>query len=128
MRSLPRCLEGFLLMHDLGVSTIGGGERGVGGRAAGLSPGRGRCLQQGHRAGNRAAEWSDPSPHPPTSRRFSIAWTRILPQGARGTPVNPEGIAFYNALIDEMISRGARPRQLGIGAARAPRRAGERRG
>ena len=39
--------------------------------------------------------------------RFSISWSRLLPQG-RGT-VNPEGAAFYNALIDELISNGIEP-------------------
>lgn len=39
--------------------------------------------------------------------RFSIAWSRILPQG-RGTP-NPEGIQFYSDLIDELLAHGITP-------------------
>ncbi|HEV7742148.1 MAG TPA: family 1 glycosylhydrolase [Pseudolysinimonas sp.] len=39
--------------------------------------------------------------------RFSISWTRLLPHG-RG-PANPAGVAFYNALIDELIAAGIRP-------------------
>ena len=39
--------------------------------------------------------------------RFSISWARILPQG-QGT-VNEEGIAFYNRLIDELITNGIEP-------------------
>lgn len=39
--------------------------------------------------------------------RFSLSWTRILPNGT-GT-VNPKGIAFYNALIDDLIAHGITP-------------------
>jgi beta-galactosidase len=39
--------------------------------------------------------------------RFSIAWTRVLPKG-RGEP-NPEGIKFYNSLIDELVANGIKP-------------------
>ena len=28
--------------------------------------------------------------------RFSFSWTRILPQGGAGTPVNQAGVDFYN--------------------------------
>ncbi len=39
--------------------------------------------------------------------RFSIAWTRIQPDG-KGEP-NPAGIAFYNKLIDELLANGIEP-------------------
>ena len=39
--------------------------------------------------------------------RFSIAWTRILPQGVG--EVNPQGIAFYNDLIDTCLQYGIEP-------------------
>lgn len=39
--------------------------------------------------------------------RFSIAWTRIYPEG-RGK-VNEAGIKFYNDLIDELIRNGIEP-------------------
>lgn len=39
--------------------------------------------------------------------RFSIAWPRILPQGTG--EVNPEGIAFYSRLIDELLAAGIEP-------------------
>jgi beta-glucosidase len=39
--------------------------------------------------------------------RFSIAWTRIFPQG-RG-PVNPKGIDFYSRLADALLEAGITP-------------------
>ncbi|QCX33906.1 glycoside hydrolase family 1 protein [Caloramator sp. E03] len=39
--------------------------------------------------------------------RFSIAWTRIFPEGTG--EVNPKGIAFYNDLINELISHNIEP-------------------
>ena len=39
--------------------------------------------------------------------RFSIAWTRILPDGIGR--VNQKGIDFYNRLIDGLIARGIMP-------------------
>ena len=39
--------------------------------------------------------------------RFSIAWTRILPQGVG--EVNPKGIAFYNDLINTCLQYGIEP-------------------
>ncbi|MCP3777157.1 glycoside hydrolase family 1 protein [Paenibacillus sp. MZ03-122A] len=39
--------------------------------------------------------------------RFSIAWTRIYPQGTG--EVNRKGIAFYSSLIDELIKYGIEP-------------------
>jgi beta-glucosidase len=39
--------------------------------------------------------------------RFSISWSRILPEGMGR--INPEGIAFYNRVIDECLSLGLIP-------------------
>lgn len=39
--------------------------------------------------------------------RFSIAWSRILPQG-RGT-VNEAGLDFYDRLVDELLTAGIQP-------------------
>ncbi len=39
--------------------------------------------------------------------RFSIAWTRIIPDG--DGELNPAGVAFYHALIDELLDKGIEP-------------------
>jgi len=39
--------------------------------------------------------------------RFSTSWARVLPQG-RGTP-NPQGLDFYDRLVDAMLERGLKP-------------------
>ena len=39
--------------------------------------------------------------------RFSVSWARILPEGVG--EVNPEGIGFYNRLIDELLKNGIEP-------------------
>ncbi|MFV0300102.1 MAG: GH1 family beta-glucosidase [Paracoccus sp. (in: a-proteobacteria)] len=38
--------------------------------------------------------------------RFSTSWTRVLPDGVT---VNPEGLDFYDRLVDGMLARGLRP-------------------
>ena len=39
--------------------------------------------------------------------RFSTSWARVLPEG-RGTP-NPEGLDYYDRLVDAMLERGLKP-------------------
>jgi beta-glucosidase len=41
------------------------------------------------------------------SYRFSVSWTRVLPQGAGA--VNPRGLDFYSRLVDEMLKHGIQP-------------------
>lgn len=40
--------------------------------------------------------------------RFSIAWSRIFPQGDEDTP-NEEGLAFYDRVLDELDKHGMTP-------------------
>lgn len=40
---------------------------------------------------------------------FSISWTRILPFGYPGSPVNREGIEHYNSLINTVLEYGMTP-------------------
>jgi len=42
-----------------------------------------------------------------TSYRFSIAWSRVLPQG-RGA-VNEKGLDFYRRLVDSLLANGIQP-------------------
>ena len=42
-----------------------------------------------------------------TEYRFSIAWSRIIPDG--DGEINPKGIAFYNNLIDELLKYNITP-------------------
>ncbi|MCT8997649.1 GH1 family beta-glucosidase [Chelativorans intermedius] len=39
--------------------------------------------------------------------RFSVSWARVLPEG-RGKP-NPQGLDFYDRLVDGMLERGIEP-------------------
>lgn len=42
-----------------------------------------------------------------TAYRFSTSWSRVMPEG-RGAP-NEKGLAFYDRLIDELLSSGVEP-------------------
>lgn len=39
--------------------------------------------------------------------RFSVAWTRVIPTGTGA--VNPQGLAFYDRLVDELLAAGITP-------------------
>jgi beta-glucosidase len=40
--------------------------------------------------------------------RFSTSWARVMPDGVR---INPEGVDFYDRLVDGMLERGLKPFQ-----------------
>ncbi|XP_027108681.1 beta-glucosidase 13-like [Coffea arabica] len=44
-----------------------------------------------------------------TGFRFTVSWPRVLPHGKLSKGVNKQGIAFYNNLINELISKGVTP-------------------
>lgn len=41
--------------------------------------------------------------------RFSLSWSRIIPQGGRSDKVNPEGVVFYRNLAQELLKHGITP-------------------
>lgn len=43
------------------------------------------------------------------SYRFSISWSRILPDGTLKGGINREGVMYYNNLINELIKNGITP-------------------
>eukprot|EP00252_Welwitschia_mirabilis_P016498 TRINITY_DN3637_c0_g1_i5.p1 TRINITY_DN3637_c0_g1~~TRINITY_DN3637_c0_g1_i5.p1 ORF type:complete len:524 (+),score=34.51 TRINITY_DN3637_c0_g1_i5:57-1628(+) len=44
-----------------------------------------------------------------SSYRFSISWSRVLPQGTVSGGINEEGIQYYHNLIDEILTNGIEP-------------------
>ncbi|XP_027923148.1 cyanogenic beta-glucosidase-like [Vigna unguiculata] len=43
------------------------------------------------------------------SYRFSISWSRILPNGKLSRGINQEGIDYYNNVINEQLANGIKP-------------------
>jgi hypothetical protein len=43
------------------------------------------------------------------ARRFSIAWSRIIPGGVAGSAVNMAGVNWYRTFIKALLEAGIRP-------------------
>ncbi|KDQ60017.1 glycoside hydrolase family 1 protein [Jaapia argillacea MUCL 33604] len=43
------------------------------------------------------------------SYRFSLSWSRIIPDGGRNDPVSEDGVAFYREFIEELHRQGIIP-------------------
>lgn len=41
--------------------------------------------------------------------RFSISWSRVIPNGGRDDPVNEKGLEFYSNLIDALLEADIEP-------------------
>ena len=41
--------------------------------------------------------------------RMSVAWTRVVPSGLPGSPVNAKGVKFYKDLVTELLKAGIVP-------------------
>lgn len=41
--------------------------------------------------------------------RFSISWSRVIPLGGRNDPINPQGLQYYEDLVDELLANGIVP-------------------
>lgn len=44
-----------------------------------------------------------------TAYRFSLSWSRIIPLGGRGDPVNQKGLDYYARLVDDLLAAGIEP-------------------
>jgi beta-glucosidase/6-phospho-beta-glucosidase/beta-galactosidase len=38
--------------------------------------------------------------------RLSLSWSRLLPQGRKGSSVNPEAVKFYSSVLDALAAAG----------------------
>ncbi|KXS96640.1 hypothetical protein AC578_6908 [Pseudocercospora eumusae] len=41
--------------------------------------------------------------------RFSISWSRVIPQGGRNDPINEAGLRYYKDLVEELVANGIEP-------------------
>lgn len=41
--------------------------------------------------------------------RFSLSWSRIIPQGGKNDKINQEGLDHYRSLLEELIKEGIVP-------------------
>jgi beta-glucosidase/6-phospho-beta-glucosidase/beta-galactosidase len=40
---------------------------------------------------------------------MSISWSRLIPGGVAGSPVNQDAVKFYNSVFDELKKAGIEP-------------------
>ncbi|KAJ9110602.1 hypothetical protein QFC22_006701 [Naganishia vaughanmartiniae] len=43
------------------------------------------------------------------AHRMSLSWSRIIPQGGKGDPINKEGVQFYRKLLKALLDAGITP-------------------
>lgn len=56
--------------------------------------------------------------------RLSISWSRLLPKGKKGSPVNPEAAKFYSSILENLaeagtIATGRQQHGMSVGLIRA---------
>ncbi|MCK9795810.1 GH1 family beta-glucosidase [Isoptericola sp. 4D.3] len=75
------------------------------------TPGRTRDGDTGDVACDHYHRWAEDVDHLDRlgvgAYRLSISWSRVQPGGSG--PLNPEGVAFYRTLLEELRARGIRP-------------------
>jgi beta-glucosidase len=76
------------------------------------TPGNVKNAEDGHRACDHYTHWAADLDLMQSAGfdayRFSTSWPRVMPDGVT---VNPEGLAFYDRLVDGMLERGLAPYQ-----------------
>ncbi len=76
------------------------------------TPGNVKNAEDGHRACDHVTHWAQDldllAAAGFDAYRFSTSWPRVMPEGVT---VNPQGLAFYDRLVDGMLERGLAPYQ-----------------
>ncbi len=107
--------EGFLFGTATSAYQIEGHAQGGAGRTQwddfAATPGNVVNAENGARACDHFNKWPEDldliSEAGLDVYRFSLSWARVMPEGHG--PANPEGVAFYDRLVDGMLERGLKP-------------------